>query len=132
MREITIKSIIIWNNSSDQACPKRAGNVEWLWFVDVLPALQNLKILKLFLLAVFISVVNFPGYFATFLNLNFAVKNFSAHMALGFNVEDIISIYLALCLSFNRYGIGFNFSFYVARLADGNACLLYTSPSPRD
>jgi len=28
MREITIKSIIIWNHSSDQACPKRAGNVE--------------------------------------------------------------------------------------------------------
>ena len=42
-------------------------------------------------------------------------------MARGLNVEDIIGVYLALRLSFNRYGVGFNFSFYVARLADGDA-----------
>ena len=45
-------------------------------------------------------------------------------MTLGFNDQDIFGIYLALRLSLNRYGIGFNFSFYIARLADGNVVAL--------
>ena len=48
-------------------------------------------------------------------------------MTLGFNNQDIFGIYLALRLSLNRYGVGFNFSFCVARLADGNAVALNIS-----